>query len=437
MIVFIFSGTRRYHALDLFGASRAVQRCWERRGYCAAALDIQLDELNHDILTMRGWFCFLDHIMQTSFGKIEEFNTFKIFFWKWSWGILILENRAKMNCPLRPLRLPHAVCVCGPPCSLFIWISSGTHRRCSSTYDIYGNVGLKCVRMSNAILRNFASWLNCYYFFWMFNVDLVFSFWFFEFATSTVWNILRPILWRFRIVFGNLFFGSLNNRPAAKCLPSQSFDPCWPCGDWPWWQHGWDASGMCSKREPNYFVILVGARGASAFHWFMFAFWNLFGMCCSHIVKIVKRFPQGWRGRWRSSRKPKLRVGGHDWLKLPENVAMSQRATTRHGFETNFQSLLTLFCGHVQMIHNIQKNQTNHDFQNNDCSCFAWLFFSFKNLQMLQDRFPGTCIWGKRLIQYGSLSGCFHFEALWHLADWISTLVSCGICGQWFACLMA
>lgn len=112
-----WGGTRRYHALDLFGASRAVQRCWERRGFCAAALDIQLDDLNHDILTMRGWFCFLDHIMQT---------------------------------------LPHAVCVCGPPCSLFIWISSGTHRRCSSMYDIYGNVGLKCVRMSNAILRNFA-----------------------------------------------------------------------------------------------------------------------------------------------------------------------------------------------------------------------------------------------------------------------------------------
>lgn len=39
---------------------------------------------------------------------------------------------------------------------------------------------------------------------------------------------------------------------------------------------------MCSKKAPNYFVILVGARGASAFHWFMFAFWNLFGMCCSH-----------------------------------------------------------------------------------------------------------------------------------------------------------
>ena len=63
--------------------------------------------------------------------------------------------------PLGSLRLPHAVCVCGPPCSLFIWISAGTHRRCSSLYDIYGNVGLKCVRMSNAILRNFAAWWGC------------------------------------------------------------------------------------------------------------------------------------------------------------------------------------------------------------------------------------------------------------------------------------
>ena len=79
---FDFSGTRRFHALDLFGASRAVQRCWERRGFCANALDIQLDELNHDILTMRGWFCFLDHIMQTFFGKPF-------------WSFLICENLEK------------------------------------------------------------------------------------------------------------------------------------------------------------------------------------------------------------------------------------------------------------------------------------------------------------------------------------------------------
>lgn len=55
------------------------------------------------------------------------------------------------------MRLPGGICVSGPPCSLWVWISRGTHKRRSSRFNLYGNVKLKSVRMSNAIARNFVA----------------------------------------------------------------------------------------------------------------------------------------------------------------------------------------------------------------------------------------------------------------------------------------
>ena len=63
----------------------------------------------------------------------------------------------------RPLpRTERGVVVAGPPCSLYVWISRGTHSRCSHGYDIYGNQRHLCIRMSNAIVRNFATWFHFY-----------------------------------------------------------------------------------------------------------------------------------------------------------------------------------------------------------------------------------------------------------------------------------
>ena len=63
--------------------------------------------------------------------------------------------------PLRPmlimliLRLPGALLVAGPPCSLFVYMAVGTHLR--SLYGMYGDTSLRSVRMANAIARNFAT----------------------------------------------------------------------------------------------------------------------------------------------------------------------------------------------------------------------------------------------------------------------------------------
>ncbi|CAE7358054.1 RHM1, partial [Symbiodinium pilosum] len=83
-----YAGRQRYHAIELFGLSRRVQRCFERRGFLAASLDIRLgrgDDPEQDILSRRGWFNYLDHLMQM---------------------------------------LPGALLVAGPPCSLFVYMVS-------------------------------------------------------------------------------------------------------------------------------------------------------------------------------------------------------------------------------------------------------------------------------------------------------------------------
>ena len=52
-------------------------------------------------------------------------------------------------------RKDYGAVVCGPPCSLFVWISRGTHLRNSHGKDIFGDVSKRSVRMANSIVRNF------------------------------------------------------------------------------------------------------------------------------------------------------------------------------------------------------------------------------------------------------------------------------------------
>lgn len=53
------------------------------------------------------------------------------------------------------LRKDGSLVVAGPPCSLFIWISSGTHKR--KKLGINGDIKLLSVRMANSIARNFVA----------------------------------------------------------------------------------------------------------------------------------------------------------------------------------------------------------------------------------------------------------------------------------------
>ena len=71
------------------------------------------------------------------------------------WGNVVPQMDQRI---LAGPRVNHGVVVCGPPCSLFVWISAGTHCRRVRRfgYDIFGNTKLRSVRMANAIVRNFA-----------------------------------------------------------------------------------------------------------------------------------------------------------------------------------------------------------------------------------------------------------------------------------------
>jgi len=114
-------GEQRIDALDMFGFSRGIQRVWEHHGYVGAALDVGLGGNSHDLLSEEGFYVWLDHLMQMRHGGI---------------------------------------CVAGPPCSLWIFISAGTHKRGRHGNGIRGDISLKCVRTANCILRNFAALLR-------------------------------------------------------------------------------------------------------------------------------------------------------------------------------------------------------------------------------------------------------------------------------------
>jgi len=142
----------------MFGVSRAVQRCWTKQGWQAAALDIKIGGSSHDILTKRGFLNFLDHIMMMLLGSVEHFLLLYVLFFSHTfhktWSIWSPDKNV--------VRLGY------PPCSLFVWISRGTHLRSSSHFDVFGNMALPSVRMSNAILRNFAAQMRSQFcmFFW-------------------------------------------------------------------------------------------------------------------------------------------------------------------------------------------------------------------------------------------------------------------------------
>lgn len=67
MYILLVAGVQSLHVLDVFGKSRGMQKCWEKRGYKGVALDILLGGALHDILNKDGWFNYLDHGLQLFF----------------------------------------------------------------------------------------------------------------------------------------------------------------------------------------------------------------------------------------------------------------------------------------------------------------------------------------------------------------------------------
>ena len=63
-----WEGEQCWHALDVFGASKAVMRCFQQAGFQATALDVAIGGHEHDILTKAGWYTFLGALMQLFLG---------------------------------------------------------------------------------------------------------------------------------------------------------------------------------------------------------------------------------------------------------------------------------------------------------------------------------------------------------------------------------
>jgi len=114
-----FSGRRDLSCLDLFGASGAIKNAWSRNKKKAELYDIKTNGPQHDICSEGGF-----------------------------------ENLLQLGLRIKP----GGVIVAGPPCSLFIFLSSSIHRR--SPHRPWGNQEYRSVRLSNCIVRNMTTFLQ-------------------------------------------------------------------------------------------------------------------------------------------------------------------------------------------------------------------------------------------------------------------------------------
>lgn len=60
----LIAGAQTLHCLDMFGASQRISSCFSANGFSAQALDVLLGGHDGDILTQRGWFNYLDHLLK-------------------------------------------------------------------------------------------------------------------------------------------------------------------------------------------------------------------------------------------------------------------------------------------------------------------------------------------------------------------------------------
>ncbi|CAE7740361.1 RHM1 [Symbiodinium sp. CCMP2456] len=114
-----FRGVRDLSCLDLFGASGAIKKAWSGHHKKAELYDIKTNGPQHDICSEGGF-----------------------------------ENLMRMGLRIKP----GGVIVAGPPCSLFIFLSSSIHRR--SPHRPWGNQEYRSVRLSNCIVRNMTTFLQ-------------------------------------------------------------------------------------------------------------------------------------------------------------------------------------------------------------------------------------------------------------------------------------
>ena len=106
---------RDLHCLDLFSVSQNINKAFLKYEYKAEAYDIKLRGPEHDITPYMGFM-----------------------------NLLVLACRVR----------PRGLVAGGPPCSLFIFLSSSVHQR--SQENLLGNQQNSKVRLANQIVRNTA-----------------------------------------------------------------------------------------------------------------------------------------------------------------------------------------------------------------------------------------------------------------------------------------
>ena len=146
---------------------------WRRHGFRPQIYDItQSDE--HDLLSEGGFKYLLSLILRPLFllglcvcGMIEiDWNMFEydwILFSRCGMWLYVMVCAIQFGLSACRL-LPNAAVLLGPPCSLFVYLSSSLHKR--SILGAWGDVRIKSVRMANQIVKNTAAWLQCYMAWW-------------------------------------------------------------------------------------------------------------------------------------------------------------------------------------------------------------------------------------------------------------------------------
>lgn len=113
-----FAGERDLDGLDLFSRSRSIEASFRQSGYRAAAFDIALSA-EHDLTSERGVRQALQQVL-----RLRE----------------------------------HGLIFAGPPCSLFVYMSSSVH--CRTSRCLLGDTRNFRVRLSNLLVENLAVLLD-------------------------------------------------------------------------------------------------------------------------------------------------------------------------------------------------------------------------------------------------------------------------------------
>lgn len=136
---------RSLESLDLFAGSANFFKESEAQGKSSMAIDVLHDEVNHDVLTKKG-FCFVLHAILSMVTRLYVTNVF-------------LEEGSLFSCSdwqrclhLGMCQVEYGWIMCGSPCGLFVFMSSSYHMR--SVDFPYGDQDKPKIRASNQLVIN-------------------------------------------------------------------------------------------------------------------------------------------------------------------------------------------------------------------------------------------------------------------------------------------